>query len=161
MPHQLALHVRKTIHSNALTTLMASTVLVVPTSFAAPMASGIRGTVRTTSNSYFSQGNSFTDCYQQSPGVAACEKNCLIVGRSGNINGMFTRSDCIPAVPTTTALPTSTASISSSWTTATVTSYTHSVDPPYIIRRQGVDQLRLDFPPYVVTICCTSIHHHN
>ncbi|KAK2615593.1 hypothetical protein N8I77_002338 [Diaporthe amygdali] len=64
-------------------------------------------------------GNAYSPCWQSSniTGDAACSKNCIVYGGSGNYNGTFT-------LPATDCTPTYTASSSSA--TSTATTLTHS-----------------------------------
>ncbi|KAK3945891.1 hypothetical protein QBC46DRAFT_62321 [Diplogelasinospora grovesii] len=74
-------------------------------------------------------GNSIALCWQTSTtsGDAACEKNCVVYGGSGNANGTFTlpEDECKPtytASSTSSATATSTSTSTSEGTTATSTS---------------------------------------
>lgn len=73
----------------------------------------------------FPQGVSFSPCWQPSAtsGQAACSKNCVVYGGSGNYNGTFTLPDCVPiATPSTSsgATLTVTSSIAPSATSSAI-----------------------------------------
>jgi len=67
-------------------------------------------------------GLNFAPCWQPSAtsGMAACSKNCVVYGGSGNYNGTFTLPDC---TPTTTIVSSVSSSVTAS-TTASIISYT-------------------------------------
>lgn len=78
----------------------------------------------------FPFGVNTAPCYAPSTGQAACSKNCIVYGGSGNINGTFPIPDCVPAyTQTTSAAPTTTYgnnTATGSPTTTPVTTITYS-----------------------------------
>jgi len=77
----------------------------------------------------FPQGDSFSPCWAKSPssGIAACSKNCVVYGGSGDLD-TFTLPNCVPSVTATTitatATGTATASGSTIWNSSNGTSVT-------------------------------------
>ncbi|KAK4168901.1 hypothetical protein QBC43DRAFT_330109 [Cladorrhinum sp. PSN259] len=71
----------------------------------------------------------FARCWAPSAnnGTAACEKNCVVYGSSGNFNGTFTLPGCQPTWPPLPPPPTSSSS-SPSTTTAKSTTVTETED---------------------------------
>ncbi|KAK2069631.1 hypothetical protein P8C59_004189 [Phyllachora maydis] len=69
------------------------------------------------------------DCWQTSvtSGDAACEKNCVVYGASGNANGTFTlpADQCTPSVTASPSAPTPCSSSASAATTALTTATTN------------------------------------
>jgi len=61
-------------------------------------------------------GLSYAPCWEtnSTSGDAACSKNCVVYGSSGNYNGTFTLPDCTPISSSSSASPTSTSSTASS-----------------------------------------------
>lgn len=73
-------------------------------------------------------GVNYSPCYQSSPtsGDAACSKNCIVYGSSGNYNGTFTLPNCT----VTSSSATSATSAPTSSTSATETPVSTAIVPP-------------------------------
>jgi len=84
----------------------------------------------------FPQGLNPTLCYTSptTPGVAACSKNCVVYGGSGNINGTFPIPGCTPYAASTSSVTAPTGTVI--YTTITTDYYT-TVCPSSTVFSQG------------------------